>query len=323
MLAFEKKEHVETIPTGIECMLGADIGGTNSNFGIFKKTDGKLQLLLSLHFKSQEIKNFTDVVKDVLDYLKNNYQISIRHSCFAGAGVVSEHRDRCKPTNLDFVIDAHEITKNTDLECATLANDFEIIGHGLKFVASENLVLVKKGNPRKNGARIILGAGTGLGKCILFWHESRGRYIPVPSEGGHADFAAQTQLDLNLINFIKKSENRSCNISWEDVLSGNGIQRTYRFFAEQNDEQNMHKKLKEQGLLPDKIFSARNLDEYAKQTYELYTILYARCAKNFALDALALGGVYIAGGILQKILNCLNKKSLHKNLLIVVNRWNF
>jgi len=300
MFVFEKKEYAEKIPTDIECVIGADIGGTNSNIGIFQKKENNLELIFSLHFKSQEITNFTKLTQDILNYVKKEFKITVKHSCFGIAGIISENRDYCKPTNLDIAVDAHDIIKHTDLETAILANDFEILGHGLLVLDPKQIIQVKDGKEKKRSAKAIIGAGTGLGKTILIWDEVCGRYLPMPSEGGHADFSAQNQLELDLIQFIKKTEKRPCNISWEDLLSGSGIGRIYNFFSQRNNKKNMNEELKNNGLHPDKIFSSKDLDEYSNQTYKLFSTLYARCAKNFALDTLALNGLYIAGGIATK-----------------------
>ncbi len=159
---------------------------------------------------------------------------------------------------------------------------------------------VQRGNEFKRGNKAILGSGTGLGKGILRWVQSKHRYFPVASEGGHADFSAQTQLDMNLITFIQKQEQYMCNISWENVLSGKGIKRIYNFFGAFNQYDHQDEAVAKDGPQPDDIFKNRNRDKRCWDTFELYTILYARCAKNWALDALALGGVYIAGGIAAK-----------------------
>lgn len=327
MLKFREETYVKNIPKNITCLLGADIGGTNSNFGIFKSTDGKLELVISIHCKSKEIKVFTDIVQDLLDYLKEKYQINIYHSCFAAAGVVSENRDYCKPTNLDFVLDAKEIIKKTNINCAIIVNDFEIIGYGIDIIDQKDLVQINKGVRRKHGARAILGAGTGLGKCIMHWNNKLAMYFPVPSEGGHADFSPQRPIEYELTEFIKKNKKIKCNVSWEDVLSGKGISQIYNFFFKKNglkDGENIE-------LHPDKIFKTKNSNKHSLNTYHLYTILYARCAKNFALDALALGGVYIAGGIAEKnielfkqkifmeeFINCCKQRELLKNIPVYV-----
>jgi glucokinase len=305
IMPFSEVSYVDSIPRSIECILVADVGGTNTNFGIFKLLphDGRrlnAQLLFSIHYKSREITNFTAVVAQLLAYIKNTYDIVIHRSCIAAAGVVSANRDYCKPTNLTIGIDSKDIIANTSLSCAVIVNDFEVIGHGLSKLPPEKLVQITTGSPRQRGNKIILGAGTGLGKCILIYDSIRARYMPTASEGGHADCALQTELELSLAQFIQKTEKWRCNISWEDVLSGNGIARMYAFFKQRNQNAYANAQLSKNGLHADEIFKSRTLDEHARQTYQLYATFYARCAKNFALDALALGGVYIAGGIASK-----------------------
>lgn len=295
---FREEIYGQTIPQDITCLVGADIGGTNSNFGIFKIDQKKPILLLSLHAKSQEVQNFPTMIRDMLAYLKSKYNISVNNIIFAAAGVVSENRDYAKPTNLSLEIDAHKIKEATGLQCVYVVNDFEVIGYGLPLIDPKDLVLVNEGVQKKYANRAIIGAGTGLGKCIMNYNKYAGRYIPVASEGGHADFPAQSMIEIDLIEFIKKSEGWGCNVSWEDVLSGYGIQRIYQFFHSRANNGNHARK--EQLPKPDEIFNARNQDQHNKDTFEMYTRFYARCAKDFALNALALGGVYIAGGIAAK-----------------------
>ncbi len=286
--------YVDSVPRDIEGILAVDIGGTNSNFGIFQFKSDKLILLISVHAKSQEVDDFPQLVKEVLEFVKSRYEITIYNALFACAGVVSPERDRSAPTNLPWGVDAHAIKHATGLECLYIVNDFEVIGYGLDLIDPKNLVKVHKGTERMFSNKAIVGSGTGLGKCIMFWSHRAHRYIPVASEGGHADFSAQHSDEMKLIEFIQKTEGFDCNISWEDLLSGEGIKRIYRFFYATGDAAHREK---EEAPHPDEIFKSRNHDEHSKHTFELYTRFYARCAKNFVLDALALGGVFIAGGI--------------------------
>jgi len=326
MLEFTETTYVKEIPQNTVCILGADIGGTNSNFGVFVPKDGKPELILSIHFKSQKIKNFTQLVQDLLDYIKNAHGIYIFNACFAAAGVISANRDYCKPTNLHFALDKKDIEKETSIRCAIIVNDFEIIGHGIYATYPKSLVKVNEGFPRRHGAIAILGAGTGLGKCIMHWNETLNRYLPFPSEGGHADFSPQSPIEYELTEYIK-AKKKNCNVSWENVLSGKGISRLYDFFNKKNKEQ----KNTDVYLHPDRIFASRNINKSCFDTYSLYTILYARCAKNFALDALALGGVCIAGGIaaknielfkqksfVQEFTNCCKQKDILKDIPVYV-----
>ena len=328
MVELHEQDYGKKIPRSSTAIIGADIGGTNSNLGIFDIQHGKPELLFSLHAKSQQIKDFPAFVKQVLSYVTQKYNIKIDHALFASAGVVSPRRDFSKPTNLDIEIDAHAIKQATGLKCVYIVNDFEVIGYGIDLIDPKDLVLVNKGKKRLHMNKTIIGAGTGLGKCIMFWNRCVDRYVPVASEGGHADAALQHPIEFDLAEFIKKTEHFTCNISWEDLLSGNGIKRIYRFFHENFDGK--HEK-GERVPHPDEIFKSRTHDKHSADTFKLYTIFYARCAKNFALDALSLGGVYIAGGIaahnlpmfelppfMKEFVNCGKQAHLLKEIPIYV-----
>lgn len=330
MLPFKEVIYQE-IKQNVSALLVADIGGTNSNFGIAQIVNGDAHMMFSLHVKSQDVTNFTDLVKDILDYVQSTYGLIIKNACFAAAGVVAPRQEYCKPTNLTVSIDAREILKHTTLECAFIVNDFEVVGYGVSRLAQKDLVTVQAGNEFKYGNKAILGAGTGLGKSILRWVESKQRYLPIASEGGHADFAAQDSFELELVDFIRAQEKYTCNISWENVLSGKGIKRIYAFLGTVRTYSSQDITLAKEGPHPDEIFTSRYRDKRCQDTFELYAKFYARCAKNWALDALALGGVYIAGGIashnvdmfkldifLDEFSNCGKQKQFLKSMPIWV-----
>lgn len=331
MLSFREHHYVTVMPTAITALLVGDIGGTNSNFGVFSTDNKKRTLVCSLHFKSQEVTDFSSLVLQVVTYLKERYAITIRQSCFAAAGIVSPTYDYCKPTNLSFVLKSSDISAATGLECVVIVNDFEVIGHGIDHINSRSLVQVKQGKAQPKGHKAIIGAGTGFGKCMLAWHEERGSYVPLASEGGHADFPAQSQLECDLVAFIHTTENRSCAVSWEDVLSGNGIGRIYAFFNSINKHAHNNTHQPSIAVHPDEIFNNRHVDKSSWRTFELYAQIYARCAKDYALDTLASAGVYIAGGIashnvplfeqpcfIQEFINCGKQKDFLKGVPVYV-----
>ncbi len=314
-----------------DVILVADIGGTNSNFGIVDVSYEKPKLLISLHARSQEATSFIDLLQAVLNHVEHVYGFIMTTLSVAAAGVVSEHRDYCKPTNLSFVIDTHEIKQCTNLVHVVIANDFEVIGYGLDLINQKDIVLVNKGIARPLSNKAILGAGTGLGKCTLLWNKHMEHYLPVASEGGHADFAVHNQLEFELVEYIQKTEGWTCSVSWEDLLSGNGIQRIYQFFKMKNSNSKANGLFADHGPHPDEIFNSRYADEHCWNTFTLYSSIYARCAKNFALDALALAGIYIAGGIaaknvqlfeqdcfMQEFVNCGKQQELLRHIPIYV-----
>jgi glucokinase len=312
-------------------LLVGDIGGTNSNFGIAQIIKDRPELVFSIHIKSQEIVNFTQVVTELFEYVKTTYDIILQSACFATAGVVTPKQNFCKPTNLNITIDSKEIVKKTGLSCAFIVNDFEVIAYGIDLLNPKDVISIQHGNEFKHGNKAILGAGTGLGKSILRWVETKNRYFPVASEGGHSDFAAQTELDMHIITYIKNHEQSHCQISWEDLLSGKGIERIFGYFNSLNSSDVKNPLIPNKGPHPDEIFKHRNDDKNCFNTFEFYATIYARCAKNWALDTLALGGIYIAGGIaakniemfttsffLKEFFNCSKQQRLLKSIPIWV-----
>lgn len=295
-----REVHYNPVIRDVDAILAGDLGGTNSNFGVFVKINNQFLLVLSLHAKSKEVASFTQLVQQVVNYLHTTYAITVTDVCLAAAGPVNAERTYIKPTNLSISVDVHDIMKALKNVRVSLANDFEVIGYGLPYIDPKAVVSVTNIAPREYACKAIIGAGTGLGKCILYWADASKSYVPLASEGGHADLPAQSQRELDLIKYIQKYENWHHPISWEDVLSGNGIQRIYHFLRNANHNHSVAQQTHVHGPQPDEIFKSRLLDDYCKETFAWYTTFYARCAKDFALDALALGGIYIAGGIAAK-----------------------
>lgn len=331
MLPHKEVVYVKEIPSNANTLLVSDIGGTNSNFGVFDIQGRSATLLISLHYKSADVTDFADLITQLLEYLRQNYQIKIKRACLAAAGVISHDRTFVKPTNLAVSVDTKAIQQKTGLECVFLANDFEVIGYGIARINPKDVVTVYAGVAREHAHQAILGAGTGLGKCLMYWNDAVGRYVPLASEGGHADFPIQTQQEFDLCRYIQNYEGWQCNVSWEDVLSGNGIQRIHHFLSHSNRGGKQKKGMANHGPHPDEIFKSRMFDVHCANTFKLYTQFYARCAKNYVLDALALGGIYIAGGIAaknlemfelpeftQEFFNCGKQAELLKNVPIYV-----
>jgi len=299
-------------------ILAGDIGGTNSNFGIIDLENGRPQLLIYFQAHSQEIADYPIFFKELTEYIRNKYDISCSRACIGAAGVVFENRI-VKLTNLPVTLDAQQLQKSTGIKNLILINDFEAVGAGIDYCNQKDIVTIHAGKGQPKAHKACLGAGTGLGKSLLIWNEHAGCYIPHASEGGHADYAAYTQEECALGEFIKKEKNDKHPISWEDVISGRGIQRIYRFLATQKKypETEITRLIHKQSFAPDNISRYALQDEQCRDTFVWYIRLYARCTKNYAFDALALNGIYIAGGIaarnvelfknslfLQEFMNC-------------------
>jgi len=213
-----------------------------------------------------------------------------------------------KLTNAKWNVSTKELIDKTPLKKVFIINDFQTIGFGLNLLDFNNkndIYHIRRGKnemePSK-ATKAIIGAGTGLGKSILIYDEHFDAYLPIPTEGGHGDFPAQNNLELQLIEFVKKLRGISNPLSYEELLSGRGIEGIYLFLRNRREikETKYTREIDDSLNKTPLISKYKELDGTCKETFRLFTRFYARCAKNFALDTLCRGGLYIAGGIAVK-----------------------
>ena len=286
-------------------VLGVDIGGTNTSIGVAGIKDDKVVLLFSLHFKTRDLSSVSSAIKETIDYAKKQ-NISISHACVAAAGVVSSSEDFADLTNVDWDVDTDQIIKDTGLDSVFIINDFQAIGYGINLLDHSNhadVFVAKKAekNDFSKATKAIIGAGTGLGKSILFYDKGMNAYIPLPSEGGHGDFPAQNSFELGLLGFLKKERGFDEPVCYEELLSGRGVEGIYMFLRKlKNVESKVSKEIDCADDKAEIIFKNKNVDETCRETFRLFSCFYGRCAKNFVLDTMSLGGLYIAGGIASK-----------------------
>ena len=130
--------YVERIDTASTFLLVGDIGGTNSNFGIF---DIKKEppILVSLHYKSKDVLDFTALMKQLVDYLKDHYTLLVP-SLYWGCRYCVSQRVTAQPTNLHIEINTHAIEKATGLKSVFLINDFEAVALGLELLPAHDII---------------------------------------------------------------------------------------------------------------------------------------------------------------------------------------
>jgi len=289
-------------------VLGIDIGGTNTNLAIAGICNKKPNLLFSHNYKTKKLESIIPAIEDVLNYINKNFKIEVNFACIGAAGIVSSSNDFVQLTNAKWSVSSKKIINKTSLNFVYIINDFQAIGYGLNLLDPENkddIYTIRHGKNnfyKSKSTRAIIGAGTGLGKSILTYEENFNAYIPIPSEGGHSDLPIENDFETQLVEFIKKLRGISQPLSYEEVLSGRGIESIYLYLRniEKTKETKYTKEIDESSDKTPLISKYRNLDEICKETFRLFTRFYARCAKNFVLDTLSRGGLYIAGGIAAK-----------------------
>jgi glucokinase len=276
-------------------VLGGDVGGTHTNIAVAGEKDGEATLIYSTHFDSRKLTSLIPAMREALEYGRENYSIEADRGVMGVAGAMTDC-SRIKPTNLPWLVDAEEIKREFGLEKFRIMNDFQIIGYGIGSLGDADLFVAKAGEPGFGETRAVIGAGTGLGKSILLFDGKR--YVPIPSEGGHADFPVHDQFDLDLTEHVRgKRENPA---SYEDLLSGRGIERIYEFLRKKRGGAEKTAEINEAKDRAAMISRYKKTDPLCCETFGIYAKYYGRCAKNFVLESLATGGLYIAGGIAAK-----------------------
>jgi glucokinase len=281
--------------------LTADIGGTKSILAVAAWQDRRIvlssvKLYLSHRFTSLE---------SVLDtYLSEFPEVLPTAFCAAVAGPVMDNR--CSMTNTNMEIDAEALMRGGRIERVVLINDLTAAGYGLEVLPESGLEIIHKGDGAKSGNRVLVSPGTGLGKSII--HDLDGRLVPLPSEGGHADFAPFNGVTFRLWSFMRQELSR---VSIESVLSGPGIYNIYRFLASENGRE-LAEELKPGATdAPGPLIARRaieNSEPLALETISLFFDILAAESGNMALNALASGGVYLGGGIVPYLLPLMDRK---------------
>jgi glucokinase len=277
-------------------ILAGDIGGTKTNLATYECSKNRVVVQKSGSFPSKDHATLPEIVRTFLADVPEK----VRHACFGVAGPVKE--GVVQVTNLPWIVDAAAVQAELQFQQVSLLNDLEANAYGINTLEPKELLsLNPDGDPEQVGNRALIAAGTGLGEAGLIWDGLTHR--PFPSEGGHASFAPTDSTGDELLAFMRKERG---HVSWERVLSGMGMQNLYRFFRERSSQP-------EPAWLTEELktgdFGAvvthaglEGKDPVCVEAVDCFTRNYGAEAGNLALKMLALGGVYIGGGIAPKML---------------------
>jgi glucokinase len=276
-------------------ILAGDVGGTKCNLALFSEKNARLTTVYKQRFASKEFARFDLIVKEFSRLAASHLSgETILAAGFGVAGPVIDNHVRA--TNLPWTVDARTLAQEVGVEKIVLLNDLGATGHSIEHLPPEEFCVLNPGKPEFGGARALLAAGTGLGQSILAWDGTRYRILP--SEGGHSDFAPHTDQQIELLKFMRR---RYPQVSWELILSGRGFRTLHEFLAPNVK----HASFEDPDMDPAPEITRLGLSKACSvcvETLDLWVSIYGAEAGNLALKVLALGGVYVAGGIAVKII---------------------
>lgn len=278
-------------------LLAADIGGTKTVCGLYGPGGRRPAPLAVERFGTLDHEGPEALLAAFLDRRASGTTIDA-----AVLGVAGPVRNGASDlTNVPWRVDAAVIARRFAIPVVRLLNDLEAMGHVVSVLAEDEMTTLQPGEPAADGNAALIAPGTGLGETLL--HRVDGRLVPVPAEPGHADFAARTPAEIDLLRALT---DRFGRVSYEHVLSGPGLTYIHAHLhggracpAAGNGPVDEN--------LPRRITAAALGHRCPRcvETLDLFTGALGAEAGNLGLRALATAGVYIGGGIAPHILPAL------------------
>lgn len=264
----------------------ADIGGTNARFS---RVD--LNTLLLDKVSVFPCAEFATLADALCHYQQLQQLTAIKHVAIAIACPVTS--DQVSMTNFHWQFSISAMKQQLQLDSLLVMNDFTAVAMCLPALTESQKVKIGSGDIVDGKPMAVLGAGTGLGVAHLL--PVNDQFIPLPGEGGHVDWAAETAQEW----FIKQQLTEQYgHVSPERLLSGPGLEAIYSALA-------IYTKQSDAPVLSAAQIASQALNKesaLAASTVAQFFAALGSVAGNLALTLSTFGGVFIAGGIVPKLL---------------------
>jgi glucokinase len=294
-------------------LLAGDVGGTKTLLGLFAPAPERPQPIEVGEFVTLAYDGLEAIIKEFLSAQGVDPK-RIDATCFGVAGAVTNQVARL--TNIPWLVDGEAVAETCRLKRLSVINDLEALAYGVTVLEPSELRVLQQGVADADGNAAVIAAGTGLGEALL--HNVDGRFVPAASEGGHADFAARTPRELELVAELTRVFGR---VGVEHVISGPGLVNIYQFT---HDAFGTGPMITPNSIAPSRLCDAVGVvqdtselparisksavsgrcDECA-EALDMFIAAYGAETGNLALRCVATAGVYVGGGIAPKILPAL------------------
>lgn len=265
---FERSQYTSFVLVG-------DIGGTNARFSIIGVNDS-LESIITDTYDTSEIRSPHEPINDLLHEAYHTYGITVQNACIAIAGPVNEAHSHGTLSHANITVDAHQLYQTTLLKHIAVVNDFEAVGHAIARVNPSQEAIWLQKSQRSLTRAVILGPGTGLGICTVYWEGNQVRVIP--SEA----------CDIHAVS----------GFTYDDLVSGGGLTHLYSLVKHQ------HKRS------PDLKYSTEILETdhpAAKEAISTFLAFYGRISKTMALAVLP-SHVFLVNGFSRSLAPYLEQK---------------
>ena len=278
-------------------LLAGDIGATKTVLALYESFPGAP--LAQATFRNREFAGFDELLRGFVDG-----QAHVPPwACFGVAGPVLD--DAVRMTNLDWVLAASLLWETHGFRQVWLINDLVANAMGAIHLPAPDLHVLNPGRARTGAVTAVLAPGSGLGEAFVIEHA--GQLLPLPSEGGHASFAPRNAEQIELLSFLLA---RQEHVSVEQVCSGMAIPTLFAFQSSRCAPPDWLRAELDAGADPTPTIVRAGLAavqggppcETAVRTLGLFADILADEAANLALKTLALGGLFLGGGLAPRLL---------------------
>ena len=294
-------------------LLAADVGGTKTLLGLFKRAPERPPAIEIGEFVTIDYDSLVPMIREFLK-AEGVEPRAIAASTFGVAGAVTDQVARL--TNVPWLVDAAGIAEAAGLRRVHLLNDLEAMAHSVPVLESSELATLQHGVAQPGGNAAVIAAGTGLGEALLL--NVDGRFIPGATEAGHADWGPRTPRDIEMLTALTRIYGRCSN---EHIISGPGLVNIFQFTHDAFGSRTLISPaaylpahtcpgvgtVADPADLPAAI-SRSALEKRCPmcvESLDLFVAAYGAEAGNLALRTVATAGVYVGGGIAPKILPAL------------------
>jgi glucokinase len=281
-------------------ILAGDIGGTKTLLGIFDGAPARPRPAVVRSFATLDYDDLTTMIREFLAEADGAQAAAtaaggIDRACFGVAGPVMD--DAAQLTNVPWRVDARRVAGAFHFRRVSLLNDLQAMAYAVPELRESEVHTLQEGEALRGGNIALIAAGTGLGQALL--HNVDGRFIPSPSEGGHADFAARTEREIELVRELTRRYGRA---DVEHVISGRGFfnvhpvaHRGAACLANVNlDDPDAPAAIS--------LAAAERRCPGCIETLDMFVDAYGAESGNLALRTVSTGGLFVGGGIAPKIL---------------------
>ena len=280
---------------GTPVIIAGDVGGTKTYLAAFDPAAQGFDPLVERRYQTASYASAGELLKTFV----SETQINPSRTVLGVPGPV--HQLPVRAVNLPYLIDPSEISAVLNGSEVHLLNDLQATSYGTLVLGPDDLCPLNHGQRDPKGNIAVIAAGTGLGEGGLCW--AAGRYAAIASEGGHATFGPSSSLEIALWRFLNE---RYGHVSWERVVSGQGLAATYDFLCARHPDR-ADAALQPEAAQPDRAdaIARAGLEGHsalAVAALDLFALLYGREAGNLALKLMSSGGVFVGGGIAPKII---------------------